>query len=76
MEKEKETPKANPIEFAYVRIALEVMLEISLNTIDALEFNVSRYIRIKQASWFSVVFLFFLLSLRAKLLFLNILKLF
>jgi len=50
MEKEKETPKANPIEFAYVRIALEVMLEISLNTIDALEFNVSRYIRIKQAS--------------------------
>jgi len=42
--------KANFIEFAYIRIALKVILKISLNAIDALEFSISKYIRIEQTN--------------------------
>jgi len=76
MQKKKKTPKSNPSEFAYIRVALELLLEISFDTMLALAFSMSRHIRIEYNIYYSVVFFFFVLDLRTKLLFLDILKLF
>jgi len=72
----KKNPKSNPSEFAYVRVALGLSLEVSFDAVLALAFSMSRHIRIEHNVCYSVVFFFFVLDLRAKLLFLNILKLF
>jgi hypothetical protein len=42
MQKKRNNPQANSSEFAYVRIALELILEISFNTIIALAFSIFR----------------------------------
>ncbi len=72
----KKNPKSNSSEFAYIRVALELLLEISFDAINALAFSISKYIRIEYNVCYSVVFFSFALDLRAKLLFFNILKLF
>jgi len=76
MQKKRNNPQPNRSEFAYVRIALELTLEISFDAIILLAFNMSKYIRIEHNVCYSVVLFFFALNLRAKLLFLDILKLF
>ncbi len=76
MPKKKKTPKPNPSGFAYVRAALGLSLEISFDAVNTLAFSMSRHICIKHNICYSVVFFFFALDLRAKLLFFNILKLF
>ncbi len=72
----KKKTQSNSSEFAYVRIALELTLEISFDTINTLAFSISKYICIEHNICYNIVFFFFVLDLRAKLLFLNILKLF
>ncbi len=72
----KKNPESNPSGFAYVRAALELSLEVSFDAMLALAFSMSKHIRIEHNVCYSVVFFFFALDLRAKLLFLNILKLF
>jgi len=74
--KKKKNPQPNSSGFAYVRAALELALEISFGAVNALAFSISKHIRIEYNICYSVVFFFFVLDLRAKLLFLNILKLF
>jgi len=76
MQKKRNNSQANPSEFAYVRIALELALEISFDAINELAFSISRHIRIEHNVRYSVVLIFFALDLRAKLLFLVILTLF
>jgi len=76
MQKKRNNPQSNPSEFAYVRIALELTLEISFDAIILLAFNMFEHIRIEHNVRYSIVLFFFTLSLRAKLLFLDILKLF
>ncbi len=76
MQKKKKNPKPNPSGFADVRAALELSLEISFDAMLALAFSMSKHIRIKHNVRYSIVFFFFALDLRAKLSFLNILKLF
>jgi len=75
MQKKRNNPQANSSEFAYVRIALELTLEISFDTMIALAFNMSKHIRIEHNVRYNVVLFFFALNLRAKLLFLVILTL-
>ncbi len=76
MQKKKKNPQSNPSEFAYVKVALKLLLEISFDAINTLAFSMFRHICIEHNVRYSVVFFFFALNLRAKLLFLNILKLF
>ncbi len=59
MQKKRNNPQANPSEFAYVRVALELTLEISFDAITALAFSIFKYIRIEHNVCYSVV-LFFL----------------
>ncbi len=59
MQKKRNNPQANSSEFAYVRIALELALEISFDTIIALAFSMFEHIRIEHNVCYSVV-LFFL----------------
>ncbi len=73
MQKKRNNPQANPSGFAYVRIALELTLEISFDAIIALAFSIFEHIRIKYNVCYSIVLFFFVLDLRAKLLFLVIL---
>jgi len=75
MQKKRNNPQANPSEFAYVRIALELALEISFDAIIALAFSISEHIRIEYDVRYSVVLFFLALNLRAKLLFFVILTL-
>ncbi len=76
MQKKKKNPQPNPSEFAYVRAALGLSLEVSFDAMNTLAFSMSRHIHIEHDVRYSVVFFFFALNLRAKLPFLNILKLF
>jgi len=76
MQKKRNNPQANPSGFAYVRVALELTLEISFDAINALAFSMSRHIHIEHDVCYSVVLFFFALNLRAKLSFLVILTLF
>jgi len=76
MQKKINNSQSNSSEFAYVRIALELILEISFNAIILLAFSMFRYIRIEYDVRYNVVLFFFALNLRAKLLFSSILKLF
>ncbi len=76
MQKKKKNPQPNPSEFAYVRAALGLSLEISFDAVNTLAFSMFGHIRIEHNVRYSVVFFFFALDLRTKLLFLNILKLF
>jgi len=76
MQKKRNNPQPNPSGFAYVRVALELTLEISFDAIILLAFSMSKHICIEHNIRYSVVLLFFALNLRAKLLFLDILKLF
>jgi len=76
MPKKKKNPEPNPSGFAYVRTALELSLEISFDAVNALALSMSEHICIKYNVCYSVIFFFFALDLRAKLLFLDILKLF
>ncbi len=73
MQKNRNNPQANSSEFAYVRIALELILEISFDAIIALAFSIFEHIRIEYNICYSVVLFFFALNLRTKLLFLVIL---
>jgi len=73
MQKKRNNPQANPSGFASVRIALELTLEISFDAIIALAFSIFEHIRIKYNVCYSIVLFFFVLDLRAKLLFLVIL---
>ncbi len=73
MQKKRNNPQANTSEFAYVRVALELTLEISFDAIATLAFSMSKHIRIEHNVCYSV---FFALNLRTKLLFLVILTLF
>jgi len=59
MQKKRNNPQANPSWFAYVRIALELTLEISFDAIVALAFSIFEHIRIKYNVCYSIV-LFFL----------------
>jgi len=74
--KKKKPPKPNPSGLAYVRAALGLSLEVSFDAVNTLPFSMSRHIRIEHNICYSVIFFFFALNLRAKLLFLSILKLF
>ncbi len=74
--KKKKNPEPSPSGFAYVRAALGLLLEISFDAVNALAFSISKHIRIEHNIRYSVVFFFFVLDLRTKLLFLSILKLF
>jgi len=63
MQKKRNNSQANPSEFAYVRVALGLALEISSDAIDALAFSMSRYIRIEHNVRYSVVLFFFALEI-------------
>jgi len=76
MQKKRNNPQPNSSEFAYVRVALELTLEISFDAIILLAFSMFEHIRIEHNVRYSVVLFFFVLDLRTKLLFLDILKLF
>jgi len=76
MQKKKKNPQPNPSGFAYVKVALELSLEISFDAINTLAFSMSKHICIEHNVCYSVVFFFFALNLRAKLPFFSILKLF
>ncbi len=76
MQKKKKNSQSNSSEFAYVRVALRLLLEISFDAINTLAFSMFKHIRIEHNVCYNVVFFFFALDLRAKLLFLNIFKLF
>jgi len=76
MQKKKNNPEPNPSGFAYVRAALGLSLEISFSAVLALAFSMSKHICVEYNVRYSIVFFFFVLNLRAKLLFLDILKLF
>jgi hypothetical protein len=58
MQKKRNNPQTNPSKFAYVRIALELALEISFAIIIALAFSMSKYIRIEHNVYYSVVLSF------------------
>ncbi len=58
MLKKRNNPQANPSEFAYVRIALELALEISFDAITALAFSISRYVCIEHNICYSVFLIF------------------
>jgi len=76
MQKKRNNPQSNPSEFAYVRAALKLTLEISFDAIILLAFSMSKHIRIEHNVRYSVVLFFFALNLRTKLSFFDILKLF
>jgi len=76
MQKKRNNPQSNSSEFAYIRVALELTLEISFDAIILLVFSMFEHIRIEHNVRYSVVLFFFALNLRAKFLFLDILKLF
>jgi len=76
MQKKRNNPQSNPSEFAYVKVALELTLEISFDAIILLAFSMFKHIRIEHNVRYSVVLFFFALDLRTKLSFLDILKLF
>ena len=75
MQKKRNNPQANSSEFAYVKIALKLILEISFDAIIALAFSIFEHIRIEHNVCYSIVLIFFALNLRTKLLFLVILTL-
>jgi hypothetical protein len=75
MQKKRNNPQANSSGFAYVRIALELILEISFDAIIALAFSMFEHIRIEHNVRYNVDLFFFALNLRTKLLFLVILTL-
>jgi len=56
MQKKRNNPQANPSEFAYVRAALELTLEISFDTITALAFSIFKHICIEYNICYSVYF--------------------
>ncbi len=64
MQKKRNNPQANPSGFAYVRIALELALEISFDAIATLVFSIFEHIRMKHNVCYSVVLFFFALVLR------------
>jgi len=64
MQKKRNNPQANPSGFAYVRIALELALEISFDAIATLVFSIFEHIRMKRIVCYSVVLFFFALVLR------------
>ncbi len=72
----KKNPEPNPSEFAYVRAALELLLEISFGAVNTLAFSISKHICIEHNICYSIVFFFFVLDLRVKLLFFDNPKLF
>jgi len=59
MQKKRNNPQSNPSEFAYVRAALKLTLEISFDAIILLAFSISKYIRIEHNVRYSVVLFFF-----------------
>jgi len=59
MQKKKKNPQPNPSGFAYVRVALELLLEISFDAVNALAFSMSKHIRIEHNICYSVVFFSF-----------------
>jgi len=73
MPKKINNPKKNSSEFAYVRVALGLALEISSNAIAALVFSISRYICIEHNICYSIILFYFALNLSIKLLFFVIL---
>jgi len=76
MQKKRNNPQPNPSEFAYVRVALGLTLEISFDAMILLVFSMFEHICIEHNVCYSVVLFFFALDLRTKLLFFDILKLF
>jgi len=58
MQKKNNNSQPNSSGFAYVRIALKLALEISFDTINALVFNIFKYIRIEYNICYSIVFLY------------------
>jgi hypothetical protein len=56
MQKKRNNPQANPSEFAYVRVALELTLEISFDAITVLAFSMSKYICIEHNICYSIIF--------------------
>ncbi len=56
MQKNRNNPQANSSEFAYVRIVLELILEISFDAIIALAFSIFEHIRIEYNICYSVFF--------------------
>ena len=68
MQKKRNNPQANPSEFAYVRVALKLTLEISFNAIIALAFSISKHIRIEHNIRYSVNFFFFCIKPKSETL--------
>jgi len=68
MQKKRNNPKANSSGFGYVRVALELALDISFCAIDALAFSMSKHIRIEHNVSYSVVLFFFCIKFESQTL--------